>query len=301
MTRSEPTKHLLDTSVLRPILIGSTAYRQYFKGQLGGEPWYVTSYVLVEFRRSYLRNIIAFYFYFTLPTVKTIGDAFQLWSHKFKGSELKAIIQLVGQLVDTQKLALDSSVDMAKAQRALGRYIKRLDLKVRRQLHVTSKDSTECARAQVPLEIGLRELTADLERFVDAFDNTRSCRNRCSIDHFILERYRVEIEGYIEEAKSLPRNARNRSFIRLVKELGEILQKGPDACSCSRCERIGDAVIALDADRSAQIEHADFSFSHLCPPINQRHRQHPSETVVLKQSRSGRGRSASASPRARRA
>ena len=45
---------------------------------------------------------------------------------------------------------------------------------------------------------------------------------------------------------------------------------------------IGDAIIALDAPRDMQLEHTDHSFDHLCPPIGQPHRKHPSEQHIVK-------------------
>ncbi|HLC26572.1 MAG TPA: hypothetical protein VJM80_07355, partial [bacterium] len=68
----------------------------------------------------------------------------------------------------------------------------------------------------------------------------------------------------------------------IAENLNEILTKTVSACSCKRCESIGDAVIALDAPRNMQLEHTDKSFTHLCPPINQAHKQHPSENSIVK-------------------
>jgi ADP-heptose:LPS heptosyltransferase len=63
--------------------------------------------------------------------------------------------------------------------------------------------------------------------------------------------------------------------------LKEILAVGEKACDCKRCEKIGDAVIALNAPRNLRLEHTDSSFDYLCPSIKQPHCKHSSETQVV--------------------
>jgi hypothetical protein len=153
---------------------------------------------------------------------------------------------------------------------------------VRRKFTDIGKNSTRCARAIVPFHVELTNMAAGFKQFVEAFDDVETCRARCRIDHFLLNRYRLEVEAYIEQASQLPKNTDTRGFIAVAENLREILERGATACSCRRCERIGDAVIALDAPRNMRLEHTDHSFNHLCPPINQPHQQHPSETQVVR-------------------
>lgn len=89
------------------------------------------------------------------------------------------------------------------------------------------------------------------------------------------------IEQLIQIASQLPKNTNTRGFINIVTNLKEILKTGATACDCKRCEKIGDAVIALDAPRSMQLEYTDNSFDYLCPTINQPHYKHPSENRVV--------------------
>ncbi|HXH09646.1 MAG TPA: hypothetical protein VNP04_07790 [Alphaproteobacteria bacterium] len=164
----------------------------------------------------------------------------------------------------------------------MGIYIKRIELKMQRRFTNIGKDSTRCARAAVPFKVELQNMATGFKQFVEAFDDVETCRARCRIDHFLLNRYRAEVEAYIEQAAQLPKNTDTRGFIAVAENLREILGRGPTACSCRRCERIGDAVIALDAPRHMRLEHTDHAFNHLCPPINQPHQQHPSETQVVR-------------------
>ena len=275
-------RHFLDSSVARPMLFGTRAYKQYFASRFGNHPRYISAYVQMELKRSYLRNVVDFYFTLHLPTLQTINDAISFWSNKFRTSELKAVLQLVADLLTGHCLDFTRPRDKATALHILGVYIRRFEFKVRRTFTDIGKDSTRCARAAVPFTVELENMAAGLKQFVEAFNDVEACRARCRIDHFLLNRYRSEVEAYIEQASHLPNNTNTRGFIAIGENLGEILERGATACSCRRCERIGDAVIALDAPRKMQLEHTDHSFNHLCPPIDQPHQQHPSETQVVR-------------------
>jgi hypothetical protein len=275
-------RHFLDSSVARPMLFGTQTYKQYFASQFGDNPRYISAYVQMELRRSYLRNMVDFYFTLRLPTLHTISDAFSFWSNHFRTSGLKAALQLAGDLFALHRLDFTRPRDKAKALHVLGGYIRRVELKMRRTFTDIGKDSTRCTRAAVPFKVELTNMAAGFKQFVEAFDDVETCRARCRIDHFLLNRYRPEVEAYIAQSSQLPKNTDTRGFIAVAENLREIREEGATACSCKRCERIGDAVIALDAPRNMRLEHTDQSFNHLCPPIDQSHHQHPSETQIVR-------------------
>ncbi|OKH32357.1 hypothetical protein NIES2119_26335 [[Phormidium ambiguum] IAM M-71] len=274
-------QHFLDTSVARSLLLGTQAYKQYFQSQFGDQSPNISNYVQMEMKRSYLINLISFYFVLRLETINSIGDAIVLWSNRFKTSELKAILQLIPQLFSTHQLDFTSSSDKEKALSILGIYIKRFELILRKKFTNTNQDSTACTRAQVPLRVELRNMADGLKQFADEFGDVETCRNQCQIDEFLLSRYSTEIEAYIQQASQLPNNKNTRGFIKIANNLKEIREQGASACDCKRCEKIGDVVIALDAPRTMQLEHTDNSFDYLCPPINQPHCKHPSETQIV--------------------
>jgi len=160
-------------------------------------------------------------------------------------------------------------------------YIKRFELIQRRKFNKTKIDSTACARAIVTLNIDLKNPAEGLKKFADEFGDVKTCRSKCQIDQFLLAQYRDEIERLVQIATQLPKNTNTRGFINIANNLKEILATGAAACNCKGCEKIGDAVIALDAPRHIQLEHTDNSFDYLCPPINQPHYKHPSENQIV--------------------
>jgi hypothetical protein len=311
-------EHFLDTSVARSKLLGTLAYKQYFESQFADQPLYISNYVQMEIKRSYLINLISFYFVLHLETINNIGDAIALWSNRFKTSELKAILQLIPQLFSTHQLNFSSPQDKEKALSILAIYIKRFELILRRKFNNTNIDSTACARALVSLNVDLKNPVLGLKQFADEFGDVKTCRSKCQIDQFLLVQYRDalgqrnepspnnptinreasrstqeglahfsshspgdEISRLVEQASQLPKNTNTRGFINIANNLKEILATGATACDCKRCEKIGDAVIALDAPRNMRLEHTDNSFDYLCPPINQPHYKHPSENQIV--------------------
>jgi hypothetical protein len=280
MSGSSVQEHFLDTSVMRSLLLATQAYRQYLESQLRSEPLYISNYVQMEIKRSYLINIISFYFVLRLDAINTIGDAIALWSNKFKGSELKAILQVIPQLFSTRQLNFSSPKDKEKALSLLVIYIKRFELIIRRK-YPNCNDSTACARALVPLTIDLKNPVPNLKKFVLEFGDTKNCRSKCQIDDFLLVKYRSEVEQLVEVASQLPRNTNTRGFLNIAKNLKEILVVGATACDCKCCEKIGDVVIALNTPRNLRLEHTDNSFDYLCPAIKQPHYKHPSENQVV--------------------
>jgi len=93
MQAKDSPQHFLDTSVVRSLLLGTQAYRQYLNSNLAERPLYISNYIQMEIKRSYLVNIISFYFVLRLETIQTIGDAITFWSNQFKTSQLKAILK----------------------------------------------------------------------------------------------------------------------------------------------------------------------------------------------------------------
>jgi hypothetical protein len=287
MAENIPHQSFLDTSVLRSFLLGTETYRNYLQQALDNRSPHISNYVQMEMRRSFLVNLIAFYFILSLETIPTLNDAISFWNNEFKASRLKAFLQFLPELTTLiQANQLDSSNpnDKEKILYLIGLYIKRFELILRRKFPSTEPDATACTRALIPLQIQLDEMAQGLKAFLEKFEDTKTCRAQCRIDQFLLQDHRISLEMYIQQAIQLKQSKENQSFREIATSLQAILESGAKACSCTRCGKIGDAIIALDAPRTMQLEHSDRSFDYLCPPIEQPHRLHPSENQIIRAS-----------------
>jgi hypothetical protein len=274
-------QHFLDTSVLRLKFHGTFSYREYLKGKLNTDKLYISPYVQMEFKRSYLCSIIDFYFILKMPNIYTIGDALSLWSDKFKTSELKAILQFVGVLFKSHLLNVSEPKDKNKALDILGSYIIRIEIRLRKSFNDIGSHITHCSRATIPFDKteGVDKET-EIRNFNTGFKDVKECRARCKIDDFFYKRFLAEVEQYKQLSQQLikPDSKENKGFTKIV----HVLESGTQIKSCKVCERIGDAVIALEMPNTMRLETLDQSFEHLCPPINKNHFKHPSQSAFIK-------------------
>ena len=178
--------HFLDSSVVRPMLLGTQVYQQYFETQFGDRPRHISPYVQMEIWCSYLRNIIEFYFTLRLPTIPTLRDALTFWSNKHQTSKHKAIEQLIAQLFNKRSVNFARPQDKEKALKALEFLIRQFVQSFQTRFTSTEQDSTQCARVIAPLNVTAENLVDELKRFAIIFDDVETCRNHCLIDHFLL-------------------------------------------------------------------------------------------------------------------
>lgn len=282
--KSSPDKHFLDTSVARHLMLGSSYYREYLYDQLGTDNLYISPYVLMELNRSFLCKIIDFYFLLNMPIVSTIGDALATWNDKFAGSDIKAVSQLVSNMVNDRRLDLNEMRDKSKALRILADYVWRLELKFRKSFKNTGIDSTRCARALLQIAAKADIEANDIRVFSERFKDIKKCREHCSIDVFLAKRHKNNLVKYIALEKTLPYPSKNenKGFVKIAKCFEPILADDGTSCNCKTCEKIGDSVIALDMPETMRLNTLDHSFDHLCPPIGKVHYKHLSQIAVLK-------------------
>lgn len=278
-------KHFLDTSVLRHLIHGSRKYKDYFSENLTPDHLYISKYVQMEVRRGYLSHIIDFYFLLNYPSIDNIGDALSVWSDRFSTREVKAVIQLVSSLFITHKLDFSKINDKKEALIWLGSYIKRIELMIRRNYKDTGINSIRCARANIMLsstETGSAEL--DIRTFYEKFKDTQQHSNKCSLKNFISNRYKDEIEAYIKQGEEMsgPTNPENRGFVKLAENLSKIFGDTEKNCKCKDCDKVSDAIIALDMPDTMRLEALDYAFKHLCPPLRKEFHIHPSQIKVVK-------------------
>lgn len=146
-------KHFLDTSVARHIILGSTPYRKYFEDYFGGDKLYVSKYVKMEFFRSFMCPVFDFYFTLDLPNIQTIDDALAVYSNNFKSSELKALIQFVGQIFRTRGFCFSSPLDKEKAVRSVGQVAVRQYYLFRNRFRDIGVNAARCQRADMVFKV----------------------------------------------------------------------------------------------------------------------------------------------------
>jgi hypothetical protein len=275
--------HFLDTSILRHKIHGSSKYKQYLSEQIGDKDVYVSKYVKMEFNRSFLCNLINFYFTLHMPCYKTVSDAVAVWSDRFKSSELKAIIQFIAIYLSTHNLDLNDIKEKNKSLRLIESYIKRIALTTQGHFKDIGTNSARCGLADI--ELGTSdEMTAydDIQKFKENFDNKSKHGNECNVAKFLMVKFKSQVKKYIDSADKIssPSSSKNRGFVNIANSL-KLIQDGKEGCSCKVCEKIGDVIVALEMPPNMRMETVDYSFEHLCPLINKKVFRHPSQIKIV--------------------
>ena len=78
MSSKSKGKQFLDSSVLRLLFHGTREYKKYLSSQLAGGDTYISKFVQMEFRRSFLRSLMNFIETLDMPHIETIDDALKL-------------------------------------------------------------------------------------------------------------------------------------------------------------------------------------------------------------------------------
>lgn len=273
--------------MVQPMLVGSRAYRRYFEDQFEDGKVYISKYVQMEIKRSFIEPFIDFYHFADSPVYETVGEAHSSYRNSFKPSKKAAAMVLVGLLMDMRGLDTANPRDKPKVLRHIAFIIKRIERKLRKDFTNIGINTTRCERAKVSFispHMAHYTLAEQMDRFAEKFNDVKACRNQCRIDDFILDKFKPEVDRLIEHAEKLdrPKSRENRGFVDVAKNLQKIISDGADVCSCKMCPKIGDAVIALEMLPNMRLEHTDHSFDNLCPVIGKAHKKHPAEQSFKK-------------------
>ena len=271
----------LDTSVARARLLGISDYQEMFEKEFNGRTPNVSSYVVMEFRRSLINNLISFFFLLEMDHIQTLGEAFEVWHNKFEPQNLKAAIQIINVIFNLKEFDLNDQTNKAKGQRALADAIWRIEVKFKHYFKLIQCDKTKCARGVVPLRFSsdLSEQRNFFRTFQESFCDIEACRKKCIIDTYFLKNNRTSIDKIISESQTL---GRSNPAYKIGQRLQEIIDKNGENCTCNFCGYVGDSVIAIDMPQSMRLEHIDNSFDYLCEYLQKKHKKYPSEMAFVK-------------------
>ena len=276
------TKHLLDTSVVYGVLAKSAPYKDYYRREFSSGRVYVGRYVRMEFIRSHISSVIQFGLLLGLPSIPTVEDALKVWADKF-GRDPKVGLYVASEILAGYGTDINDARDKRQAIRVIGSYIQRLEMKLRRSFTDPGRDTTHCARAEVEFPTVGRDVLRSLEDFSSRFNDVAFCRSKCKIHESLFNRHKSEADMLVKEGDRLQvsESKRKTGFPKIASDLKDALSKGEGKFTCATCGKIGDAIIALDADRTMRLEHVDASFDQLCPPLGQPHFRHPAQITYV--------------------
>jgi len=274
------TKSFLDTSVVIKQRAGQSAHKAYLSSVIPN-PHYVNNYVRMEFCKALLLHLIHLYFESGESFHPTFGDALIYCSDRW-GREAKAYLTAVGALMTGDGFYVGQSTDKEVCRQKLQDLIFSLAHDFEVWYVETGDDPSNCARVRSPLKLpGNRGRDDSLIDFEKTFTAVKDCRKRCSIERVLMPggKYHGQIQAIQQKANQPGADER-------LRDLSESLERGVTDCSkvtCSSCEKLGDAIIAVFMPAGWKLHTLDGLHGPICEAIQKDCEIHPSATQIKKQ------------------
>jgi hypothetical protein len=264
MARKTDCRFWLDTSAVIYQLHGHTLQRAGVSEAVAGGRIEVPVFVRMEYLRGIIVNLIDMHS--LIKESVTVEDALIDWAQLVRQERrLKVVLLTISQWLVAQD-------DWSSKDRSL----ERLDDFIIRL--IWSFDEAFPRPATDPLACVLGRLTTDKQDYADVlllefYERFRAIQQgvpACRLCTFRqaqrrrLRRREIDLTG----PETRQRNARNTGFLRQAEVLQEADTTSDRTPSCQWCARLGDALIALQAERGVKIVTADRTFAALGELLN---------------------------------
>lgn len=265
-------KHIIDTSVLRPLLTSPRKVKDYYKASLTGDI-YITDYVRMEFLRGYIKSCINFYNLLSMPQYDSLSDVIHIWSQKYQNREHKNIEIMIANLLDKDAF----SKDKEKLKLHIADYIRRLIGKSFTQFKNIGNDSTYCSKGNLKLDFDPDDIDGCFQNYLSILSSNEAY-DHCRIENFLKQKNNISIERLIA-SKDIILESDPKGFLRLIKSLEKIDVN--IKITCHFCSQLGDCIIAFLWQKGWRLEHTDNSFDYLCKVLEIEHYKHPYDGIIM--------------------
>jgi hypothetical protein len=257
MARKASHAHvLLDTSAVVHQLHGHTLHQAAVCEAVAGRDVSVPVFVRMEYLRGVILNLIEMWA--LIRESVTVQDAFIDWSQKMRQErKLKVILLTVPQWLGGHEEWPSKQVTLRRLGDLILRMIRDFDESDPRP----PDDPLACVlgRLDIPRQGYDDDLLLDFyQRFTAVQEGIPDCR---LCDFRKVQRHRLrrrEIDLTDPEVRS--RFASNPGFVRQSEQAEQAANTRARAPACSWCEKLGDTIIALQAERGVAIVTADRTF-----------------------------------------
>lgn len=247
---------LLDTSAVVHYLHGHTLQQAAVREAVAGGEVLVPVFVRMEYLRGIILNLIEMWC--LIRESVTVEDAFIDWSQKMRQErKLKVILMTVPQWLGGQEDWRSKDVTL----RRLGDLVLRMVREYGEAFPSPPDDPLACVLGQldIPRQGYDDDLLLDFyQRFTAIQEGVPDCR-LCDFRKAQRKRLvRRDIDLAGPEVRQ--RFASNPGFLRQSEQVERAATTRARTPACSWCERLGDTIIALQAERGVTIVTADRTF-----------------------------------------
>jgi hypothetical protein len=247
---------VLDTTAVVYQLHGHTLQQAAVREVVAGAEVLVPVFVRMEYLRGVILNLIEMWC--LIRESVSIEDAFIDWSQKMRQErKLKVILMTVPHWLGGQEEWRSKHITL----RRLGDTILRMLREFDDAFPVASDDPLACVlgRVVIPRECYDDDLLLDFyQRFTAIQEGVPDCR-QCDFrktQRQRLGRRKLDLAG----AEVRQRYAPNQGFVRQSEQVDQAVKTRARSPSCSWCARLGDTIIALQAQEHVAVVTADRTF-----------------------------------------
>jgi hypothetical protein len=256
MGRKRSRQLLIDTTTIVYRLHGHTLQQAAVREALADGDVQVPVFVRMEYLRGVILNLIEMWC--LIRESVTVEDAFIDWSQKMRQErKLKVILMTVPQWLGGQEQWRSKDVTL----RRLGDVVLRMLREFDEAFPAAPDDPLACVlgRIDIPRQGYDDDLLLDFyQRFTAVQEGVPDCR-LCEFrkaQRRRLGRREIDLGG----AEVRERFASSPGFVRQSEQVEQAAKTRSRAPACSWCERLGDTIIALQAERGVAIVTADRTF-----------------------------------------
>lgn len=242
-------KSLVETSAVRARVGPTTSrHREAFDEASDGAVLYTSAYVRMEFIRRWICTQIDMAL--TVSRFGSVAEAITYLEQEFSIRTVKAVLASLAEQLDATGAMGSSEAAAEELARTAFHWIRRFD----RCFPSKIQNRSHCRRGGRELNCGSFEtILDDLAVFHEEFSQPIS---DCQVNQFL------KLSDPRSAANKL-RNAEACANLACMKNLEKYAAAGTHI-TCTECERIGDAVIALEQTKGFTLLHIDKSFDVLC-------------------------------------
>lgn len=254
------TKYLIETSAVLGALGYSTKkHNEYVEQELLDGSKYSSVYIRKEVIGRFICDIIELAV--KIEMCPSAGDAVIYTSQKW-GRKSKIGLMIIGWIVNSGK-KFENSHEMAfEVANIAFEMLELFDIKFEAKI----QNKCGCSKGKLPLNVDFRNGISELNDFRTEF--LIDCEN-CPVNDFVqIGKDKGRLAALVGDPK-LQANAAIRNAIHT--NLTQVIKSG-QPLTCKSCNRIGDAIIAMEQPNSWKLVHVDHSFNTLCDYYKRPHK-----------------------------
>jgi len=257
----------LETSVHINRLFGHPLLKWEIKATIATQPCYTSFFVFYEFKRRVVKTLINLYC--VIQEEESPAYALSYFMQASRSiRETKIVLGAISALLSQDDLRNDKRSSLDAIEILISDSLQ--DFYDSIAGFVT--DQAKCPLAKASIDKGYEEFAKQIR-----------CEAKCSIAQFWKENREI-LESVTQEDLTKP-HLKNRAFNDMLPLLDKVLEDCQVGQTIRNCQKLADAIIAIEMPRKHTMLTFDRSFESLCPLMDKEVKRLPSLSALRQQSR----------------